>query len=186
MSFLNRDQAMTNGVNHFATSKEFCHVFTEDMDHLYQLSFLLTADHSKAEQCFGDGLEDCAKTNYVFREWVRSWAKRTIVQKAIHTLQPHPDHTVSPAPAAVFPKSDPITARDEYFEVGRILGLEQFDRFVFVMSVLEHYSEHDCALLLGCSLEDIRRGRIRAFEQLVRDRASSARDSVTDLQETSR
>jgi hypothetical protein len=35
------------------------------------------------------------------------------------------------------------------------------------MSVLEHYSEHACAELLGCSLQDIRIARARALGQLV-------------------
>jgi hypothetical protein len=43
-----------------------------------------------------------------------------------------------------------------HFEIDALLQLADFDRFVFVMSVLEHYSEHDCALLLGCSVRDIR------------------------------
>jgi DNA-directed RNA polymerase specialized sigma24 family protein len=46
------------------------------------------------------------------------------------------------------------------------LRLADFDRFVFVMSVLEHYSEHDCALLLGCPPREIREGRTRALKEL--------------------
>jgi hypothetical protein len=34
------------------------------------------------------------------------------------------------------------------------------------VSVLEHYSEQDCALLLGCSARDIREGRTRALNEL--------------------
>jgi hypothetical protein len=53
------------------------------------------------------------------------------------------------------------------------------------MSVLEHYSEHDCARLLGGSHQDVRRARLGALEQLVYShRTLSARHSVTDLQET--
>jgi DNA-directed RNA polymerase specialized sigma24 family protein len=45
-------------------------------------------------------------------------------------------------------------------------GLPIFDRFVFVMSVLERYSDRDCALLLGCASADILPARIRAFRQM--------------------
>lgn len=31
--------------------------------------------------------------------------------------------------------------------------LEDFERFVFVMSALEHSSEHDCAVFLECSVQ---------------------------------
>jgi hypothetical protein len=53
-----------------------------------------------------------------------------------------------------------------HFEIDAVLRLADFDRFVFVMSVLEHYSEHDCALLLGRSARDIREGRTRALKEL--------------------
>ena len=48
-----------------------------------------------------------------------------------------------------------------------VLRLADFERFVFVMSVLEHYSEHDCAFLLGCSDREIREGRTRALKELM-------------------
>jgi hypothetical protein len=53
-----------------------------------------------------------------------------------------------------------------HFEIDAVLRLADFDRFVFVMSVLEHYSEHDCVLLLGCSAGDIREGRTRALKEV--------------------
>jgi hypothetical protein len=34
------------------------------------------------------------------------------------------------------------------------------------MSVLEHYSDQDCSVLLGCSRRDVNAARIRAFEQI--------------------
>src|SRR5258708_31900362 len=44
--------------------------------------------------------------------------------------------------------------------------LPPFDRFVFVMSVLERYSARECALLLDCSPTDVLPARIRAFQQI--------------------
>ena len=67
----------------YATSIEFCRVFAENMDNLHLLSFLLTADLAKAEECFVSGLEDCVEGSYVFRDWARSWARRTIIQNAV-------------------------------------------------------------------------------------------------------
>ena len=46
--------------------------------------------------------------------------------------------------------------------------LPLFDRFVFVMSVLERYSDHECAVLLGCSRTDILPARIRTLQQISR------------------
>jgi hypothetical protein len=70
----------------YATRVEFCRVFAENMDSLHLLSFLLTADLAKAEECFVSGLEDCVEGTYVFRDWARSWARRTIIQNAIRML----------------------------------------------------------------------------------------------------
>ena len=44
-----------------------------------------------------------------------------------------------------------------------MVKLEDFEQFVFIMSVLKHYSDHDCALLLGCSIREIMEARGRAF-----------------------
>lgn len=44
-----------------------------------------------------------------------------------------------------------------------ILGLETFERFVFVMSVLEKYSDQDCSVLLGRSRHEIGEARMRAL-----------------------
>ena len=45
----------------YANNAEFQKVFKENMDGMYLLSFLLTTDHAKAEECFVSGLEDCAE-----------------------------------------------------------------------------------------------------------------------------
>jgi hypothetical protein len=36
-----------------------------------------------------------------------------------------------------------------------VFELEPFDRFVYVMSVLEGYSDEDCSVLLGFALRDV-------------------------------
>ena len=40
--------------------------------------------------------------------------------------------------------------------------------FVFVMSVLEHFSDHDCSILLGYARRDIITLRTRAMQRLAR------------------
>src|SRR5271166_4326506 len=77
----------------YATSANFCRVFQEDMNGLYLLSFLLTADREKAEQCFVSGLEDSVEGSPVFKEWARSWARRAIVRNAVRVIDPRPKTT---------------------------------------------------------------------------------------------
>src|ERR1700758_2571918 len=160
-------QVREEEANLLASREDFYTIFNEDLKGFYQLSLLLTRDPAKAERCFVDGLEDCVTGNRVFREWARSWAKRTIVQNAIRELKPRPSQSNSPLSGGIFPNIYQLS-RDPggHFEIDAVLRLADFDRFVFVMSVLEHYSEHDCALLLGCSTREIREGRARALQEL--------------------
>jgi DNA-directed RNA polymerase specialized sigma24 family protein len=154
----------------YATREDFISVFNEDGKALYQLSFLLTADQEKAEKCFVAGIEHCVKHNRVFREWARTWAKRIIIENAIRELKPHPRPSTSSFVPTVFARGNKSSDSSEHFDVDAVLRLENFERFAFVMSILEHYSEHECALLLGCSVLQIRQGRLRALEDLARSR----------------
>src|SRR4029077_4294280 len=84
-----------NAETRYATCRHFLRIFDEDMQGLYQLSFLLTGDHRKGEKCFVAGMEACANAHGVFREGARTWAKLVIVQNAIRELQPRPSHSGS-------------------------------------------------------------------------------------------
>jgi DNA-directed RNA polymerase specialized sigma24 family protein len=160
-------QDRNDETDQYASREDFCRIFTEDLDGLYQLSILLARDPQKAEQCFVGGLEDCVAGNSVFREWARSWAKRAIVQNAIRELKPRPGLSNSPASAAIFLNIDQLSSGPaNHFEIDAVFGLEDYERFVFVLSVLENYSQHDCALLLGCSVPEVREAHIRALNDL--------------------
>jgi hypothetical protein len=72
----------------YATAADFKQIFTEDVDSLYLLSLLLTGDHEKAEECFVGSIGESTKGNRVFKEWARSWARRSIIQRAIRLINP--------------------------------------------------------------------------------------------------
>ncbi len=154
----------------YASREDFGKIFTEGLNSLYQLSFLLTADHKKAEKCFVAGIEDCVNENHVFREWARSWAKRAIIQNAIRELKPRPSRSGSLPTATVSSYTQQPSTPSEHFSVEAVLGLADFERFVFVMSVLENYSPHACALLLGCSSSEVRQARAHALAHLAAER----------------
>jgi DNA-directed RNA polymerase specialized sigma24 family protein len=149
----------------YASSRDFCELFTKEMNSLYLLGFLLTGDPEKAEQCFVAGLEDSLKGNSVFKEWARSWAKRMIVENAVRIIAPHSNYTGGTAPAVDL-NSEPGTVRPDRALIEAVLDLPNFERFVFVMSVLEGYSDQDCFVLLGCSLPAISEARVRAYMQV--------------------
>jgi DNA-directed RNA polymerase specialized sigma24 family protein len=152
----------------YASREEFHAIFNEDLKQLYQLSFLLTRDTAKAERCLVVGLEECVNENFGFREWARCWAKRVIVQNAIRETKPRPIYPNSRLSDASFSEIDELsTAPDRHFASEAVLNLEDFERFVFIMSILEHYSDHDCALLLECSVREILEARARGLTELI-------------------
>jgi hypothetical protein len=138
----------------YAIAGDFCRIFSKDMNQLYLLSLLLTGEREKAEQCFVSGLEDCAGESRVFKEWARSWARRVIVRNAIRMMQPTQDRAAQFVATQASGLDSPMDA---------VLRLKKFDRFVFVMSVLERYSDQDCKILLGCSRQDVVRARGRVL-----------------------
>jgi len=155
----------TKKITPYASSADFCRIFQEDMNDLYLLSFLLTADRAKAEHCFVSGLEDSVQGNHVFKEWARSWARRAIIQNAVRVINPRPaggSRYSSSAPVnddKTLPAGHPV-------EIAAVLQLEPFERFVYVMTVLERYSDQDCSVLLGCARRDVLAARVRALQQL--------------------
>ncbi|HZW96037.1 MAG TPA: hypothetical protein VFF64_24030 [Candidatus Eremiobacteraceae bacterium] len=155
----------SQGPTPFATSADFCRIFGEGMNSLYLLSFLLTADHSIAEKCFVCGLEDSAKGNTVFKEWAQSWARRTIIRNAIRMIQPRPTGGPLASPAS---DCGVDRVRTEPAEIASIVEVPAFERFAFVMSVLERYSDQECSLLLSCTRGDVMAARTRAVRQIAR------------------
>jgi hypothetical protein len=76
-------------------------------------------------------------------------------------IKPAPEHvghvsflTLKRSPTP--PESNPFAA---------ILLLDAFERFVFVMSILEEQSDDECAILLRCSRRDVMMARLLALKQ---------------------
>src|SRR5579864_7715286 len=99
-------QGREEQASRYASREDFQAIFSKHLTELYQLSFLLTRDPARAERCFVSGIEDCVTGNRVFREWARSWAKRTIVQNAIRELKPRPSQSNSSLSRAKYSNMD--------------------------------------------------------------------------------
>jgi DNA-directed RNA polymerase specialized sigma24 family protein len=142
----------------YATEADFCRIFKNDMNRLYLLSFLLTGDHPTAEKCFVRGLEDSAK-GPVFKEWAESWARRTIFRNAVRAIRPRPlSRDIAGVSGGVM----------EPARIAAVVELPTFDRFVFVMTVLEGYSDQESSLFLDCTRDEVIAARTRALRQLGR------------------
>jgi hypothetical protein len=146
----------------YPTGTDFWNVLTDEMHSLYLLSFLLTADCDEARQCLFGGMGECEEDLAAFMAWAQVWARRTILKRAIWMIMPTPERAddfsfVLLRQSAASRETNPFDA---------ILGLNAFERFVYVMSVLERQSDDDCSTLLRCSRLDVIIARELALERL--------------------
>lgn len=169
-------------VAEYATRKDFQRIFAEEMAGLHLLAFLLTANEEKAEQCFVAGLEESARGNAVFKQWARSWSKRSVIKNAVKAISSAPAEPGLVAGDGRIPRgamgatgaengqasngstelNDPQAAA----LVSAVTSLEPFRRFVFVMSVLEGYSVLECSALLRRPAKEVAAAKSKALEQL--------------------
>jgi DNA-directed RNA polymerase specialized sigma24 family protein len=168
----------------YATVADFDRVFNEQRNELSWLCLRLTANPAKAEKVLLTAREACGKAKYIFREWAHSWAKRSILQIAIRQVKPVP--SIANAPLATnslgvdrFPSDGETNC-----ELDALWALTNFERFVFVMSVLERYSEYECALLLGSSRREVEQARRAALGQLTARIAVLTRIRCQNVAET--
>jgi DNA-directed RNA polymerase specialized sigma24 family protein len=141
----------------YATRADYCRIFQQDMRPLYLLSFLLTANHARAEQCYVEGIENAVSWCPVFKEWARSWSRRSVIQNAIRL---------------VLIQSPQDEVRDLWYEspvsavIDVVTRLAPLERFAFVMTVLERYSDRECSLLLNCTVKKVIDARSQALRTL--------------------
>ena len=154
--------------NEYATSSDFCHIYVEQMNSLYLLSLLLTADPQKAEKCFLSGFDESTSNNYVFKEKAHLWARRSIIGSAIRLLCPQPNNENESNEARPSPLIGKVPGKvpaelQGYPSFAHIVGLNAFERFIFIMSILEKYSDQECSLLLGCFRREVINARTAAI-----------------------
>jgi hypothetical protein len=145
----------------YPTATDFFKTFNEEMHSLYLLAFLLTADHDKAEECLVSAMGECVEGIGVFMDWARSWTRGAVLKHAIRMIMPAPEQAdcvslISLERSAMAAENNPFAA---------ILLLDAFERFVFVMSILEGQSDEQCALLLRCSRRDVMMARVLALKR---------------------
>jgi hypothetical protein len=145
----------------FASGTDVWNILTDEMNSLYLFSFLLTADLDKAKQCFFSGMSECEEEIGVFMSWAQTRARHTILKHAIWMIMPSPDRADD---SSFVLRGSAASGDTNIFDA--IAGLNAFDRFVYVMSVLEKQSDDDCSNLLRCSPLDIVIARAMALERL--------------------
>jgi hypothetical protein len=155
------------------TVPDDCQSLISHMEQYFLLGLLLTASEDDAENCFVLALEEWSKAtgNLADQELAHIYMKRALVESAIRICNPvfGPEPRESELDIGSQRLGSPYPPW-----VAAILQLETFDRFVFVLSVLESYSDKDCADLLHCQPDEIAESRARALHSV----AVSWRDRV--------
>ena len=129
-------------------------LFKGDMKSLFLLSLMLTADVDSAESCFTSSLDDCMSMKPTVSEWTNSWTRRVLLHNAIAMLRPAIEDDEQPVSCDL--ALNPA--------LHAVMRLKNFERFVFVLSILEGYSDRECSLLLGPSARTIMAAKVRALE----------------------
>ena len=142
-------------------------LLSESMSGLYLLSLLLTGNRKDARRCFVAGVAGCVDGNRVFKKWATSWARGIIVRSAIRIRSPH--YGPPGSERSVLRSATDHTLSNNDLRYGRLAGvlvLGDFERFVFVLSVLERYTDRECSVLLKSSLQEIEETRRRAVQHM--------------------
>ncbi len=155
---MRRNKLQSDCESERAAVADFCEIFQKETRNLYALALLLTADHKLAEECFVSGLDDCLSST-VFKQWALSWSKRAVIRNAIRLLAPGIDSN-----ARTSREFDTIEVRSPFTKA--VFALGDFQRCVFVMSVLEGYRDLESSLLLNCSPKDVVDARCQALREL--------------------
>ena len=169
LTLLSNKRQIASSADDYATADDFQKFFAAEMNSMFRLALLLTAEPEEAERCLILAIRDCFFNQYVFKRWMRVWARRAVVRQAIrlagasHSMPVtrHLDEAHAcpgPAPIGELPA--------QFEESAGILTLPAFERLVYVLTVLEQYPTTDCALLLCRSVSDVGAARSRAIEHI--------------------
>lgn len=151
----------------YAGKEEFVSLFERERANLWRLAWLLTANSEAAKQCVLRAFRECTASSSVSKDWILTWTRRVVVRNAIRLVmgidgQSFVNTNDNANDGSI--ASVPNDWLKEIVEVGSIVDLPQLDRFVFVLCILERYSNQDCALLLGRSLREIIEAQKRVEE----------------------
>ena len=153
----------------YAGKDEFVSAFESKKTTLYRLALSLTTKPKEAERCLILALRECISSSSVSKDWAYKWSRRVVIRTAIRLVM---DSNALSSAEASAEAGTALTALstedlpDPTVTFQAILALPDFDRFVFVICILERYSVHECALLLDKSPKDVNDAKKRTANEL--------------------
>ena len=163
--FATRRRPNSSEANLYASADDFRRLFTVEIDCLFRLSLLLTADAENAKHCLTLAMGDCVGARTIFKDFARVWARRMIIQNAIQLVLT--DDSVAGNSKGVESSLDADDLHDnEHPKQSAVLGLAPFDRLAYVICILERLSVADCALGVRKSSQEVQDAVTRAAKQI--------------------
>jgi len=176
----------------YATAEQFESLFESKREPLLRLALLLTANSERAEQNLALALRDCRLNGSVSTDWIFLWARRAVIRNAIQQVyrRESVSHARNPNSDCHFDGLQAnSTQKTRRIDDPSILKMPEFERLVFVITVLEHISIQDCALLMGQSPKEVCDAQKRAMgipSFAKHEFTVSYKDGATTMDETCR
>ena len=138
-------------------------MWLDEITELYLLAFILTADKETAEQCVLDSVDGYLDSGAVsLVDWVKSDGRHAAITSAVKRLKPR----VKASYSWTVPDGTRAVSAPSHQPFAVITALGTFERFVYVLSVLEGYDEEECADVLQCHRAEVVAAR-KLSQQLV-------------------
>lgn len=150
-------RASPAGQECYATAAIFAALFRADVSGMFHLALLLTEDPVSAERCLVAALDDCVRKDSVFVEYAPAYARYAVIRRATKATC----DLLQQSPRGDTGETETLTG---HYKSDPLLSLPRFERAVFILCLLERFSDKQASLLLGATPEVVRRARIRGLE----------------------
>jgi hypothetical protein len=149
---INLTAAPSEGDRPNGAGSRVAEMWVDKMAELYLLAFMLTADKQTAEECMLGAVDEYLNSSATsLVDWMKDKGRQAVIERAVQCVNPKVKASYSwTLPAGTRSLSAPV---HQPFAV--ITALGTFERFVYVLTVLEGYEEEECAEVLECRPSEV-------------------------------
>lgn len=132
--------------------------FESNKEELFWIAEIITGSREEAAQSLDEAMELAGAAQYVGREWVLPWVKRSLVHAALKRIGADirreflpPGHSLKAARSVGIGLSAPLLEKLRAISPEKIIAsCDAPERACFILFAYLRYPLLDCALLLGC------------------------------------
>lgn len=127
-------------------------MWVDKMAELYLLAFMLSTDKETAEQCMLSAMDEYLNSSAPnLIDWMRDKGRHAVIERAVQSVNPR----VKASYCWTVPTGTRSLRAPGHQPFAVITALGTFERFVYVLTVLEGYDEEECAGVLECRRADV-------------------------------